>query len=261
MKRVIGIILLICMGLYSFIYLFIDNSFGNNDGDAEILLFYSIVIYLIFVILKKYIMPKVRKISVSKIKTPIIETKKEKAVKTISKNYQEVLRLNHEFDFEPIDNNRLFILNREYSLKSYDRAQFQEVLRYNIENNIDDIRTEIKKAINNENLYNLYSSQVSNINFDLDESSIEEEIGISKKSFIKLEQKLINRIKITQDVYNITCDVEIYYRSPKGRNNYSKRHIFSYYELVDIYNNWLNGKKYEITSKVERQIMNEDIMY
>ena len=260
-KRVIGIILLICMGLYSFIYLFIDNSFGNNDGDAEILLFYSIVICLIFVILKKYIMPKVRKISVPKIKTPIIETKKEKAVKTISKNYQEVLRLNHEFDFEPIDNNKLFILNREYSLKSYDRAQFEEVLRYNIENNIDDIRTEIKKAINNENLYNLYSSQVSNINFDLDESYIEEEIGISKKSFIKLEQKLINRIKITQDVYNITCDVEIYYRSPKGRNNYSKRHIFSYYELVDIYNDWLNGKKYEVTSKIERQIMNEDIRY
>ena len=241
--------------------MFIDNSFGNNDGDAEILLFYSIVICLIFVILKKYIMPKVRKISVPKIKTPIIETKKEKVVKTISKNYQEVLRLNHEFDFEPIDNNRLFILNREYSLKSYDRAQFEEVLRYNIENNIDDIRTEIKKAINNENLYNLYSSQVSNINFDLDESYIEEEIGISKKSFIKLEQKLINRIKITQDVYNITCDVEIYYRSPKGRNNYSKRHIFSYYELVDIYNDWLNGKKYEVTSKIERQIMNEDIRY
>ena len=96
---------------------------------------------------------------------------------------------------------------------------------------------------------------------DLDESYIEEEIGISKKSFIKLEQKLINRIKITQDVYNITCDVEIYYRSPKGRNNYSKRHIFSYYELVDIYNNWLNGKKYEVTSKIERQIMNEDIRY
>lgn len=260
-KRVIGIILLICMGLYSFIYLFIDNSFGNNDGDAEILLFYSIVIYLIFVILKKYIMPKVRKISVPKIKIPIIETKKEKAVKTISKNYQEVLKLNHEFHFKTIENKRLFIFNREYSLKSYDKSRFDEVLRYNIENNINDIKTIIEKALMNEKKYNLYMSQFSKIKYDLDENYIKEKIGISKKSFVKLEQKLINRVKITKDIYKITCEVEINYRSPQGRNNYSKRQDFSYYRIIAIYNDYLNGKKYEVTSKVERQIMNEDIRY
>ncbi len=261
MKRVIGIILLIYIGLFSFIYFFIDNSFGNNDGDAEVLLFYSIIIYLIFTFLKKYITPKIRKIYVPKIKAPTIETKKEKAVKIISKNYQEVLRLNHEFNFEPIENNRLFILNREYSLKSYDRAQFDEVLRYNIENNINDIRTNIEKAIANEKLHNLYVTSIAKINYDLDESYIKEKIGISKRLFVKLEQKLIDRIKITKDVYKITCEIEIYYRSPKGRNNYSKRHVFSYYKLIDIYNEWLNGKKYEVTSKIERQIMNEDIRY
>lgn len=90
---------------------------------------------------------------------------------------------------------------------------------------------------------------------------IEKKAGMSKKTFIKLEQKLINKVKISNKVYDINCEIEIYYSSPKGYNTYSKKKIMSYEQLVAMYHIWLNGKKYEVTSKIERHIMNEDIRY
>ncbi len=75
-----------------------------------------------------------------------------------------------------------------------------------------------------------------------------------KKFFIK-------KYKIIKDVYNIRVGVKVFYRSPKGQNYYSKSKIVYFDELCDIYNLWLKAKNYEITSKIERSIINDDIRY
>ena len=251
MKRVIITILILWISSYIIVYTFVD-SINVNEDTLIILLFLSIIVYLSYYFLIKVIVPLIG---------DGITSLMFKEVKKASKNYQEIIKLNENYNFEPIENNKISILNREYSLKSYDRDQFDEVLRYNIENNINDIRLAIEKAIRNEKLYSLYTAQLSKINYDLDEELIEKKAGMSKKTFIKLEQKLINKVKISNKVYDINCEIEIYYSSPKGYNTYSKKKIMSYEQLVAMYHIWLNGKKYEVTSKIERHIMNEDIRY
>ena len=119
----------------------------------------------------------------------------------------------------------------------------------------------IETAIKNKILYTKYLEDFSKIDNDVSEDVIKEKLNISKDRFKKLESKLLNKVKISDDVYNISVDLCVYYRSPRGRNNYSKNKIITFLELEEIYNKWLRGKNYEINSKIERSIMNDDIRY
>lgn len=53
----------------------------------------------------------------------------------------------------------------------------------------------------------------------------------------------------------------MYYESYKGEYSRSKSKTVLFDELLECYNLWKKGKKYEVTSKVERKIMNDDLRY
>ena len=118
MKRVIITILILWISSYIIVYTFVD-SINVNEDTLIILLFLSIIVYLSYYFLIKVIVPLIG---------DGITSLMFKEVKKASKNYQEIIKLNENYNFEPIENNKISILNREYSLKSYDRAQFDEVL-------------------------------------------------------------------------------------------------------------------------------------
>ena len=77
---------------------------------------------------------------------------------------------------------------------------------------------------------------------------------ISLKKYIFENNKIVN-------VFDINVMIYAFYTSKQGQNHYSKKKMFYYQDLCDVYMEWKRGKKYSITSKFEREAMNDDIRY
>ena len=182
-------------------------------------------------------------------------------IKNISENYKELEELNKKYEFGKINKKNRSLTEREYSNKSYDRARAKDILRYNIENNWDNIRSDLQTAINNKKLYDSYIEEFSNLNKELDEDYIRSNLNISKKKFENLEKKILLKNKIKENVYDIRVNVNVYYESYGGKNYRSKSKTVYFDELAEYYDLWKKGKNYEVTSKVERKIMNNDLRY
>ena len=229
--------------------------FYNDEEIIEYLasatFFYCLIVYILMVIFFNKIIPYI------KLKQ---EKKLEENVKSKSNSYNEILEINKKYQFENISNNKIEIFKREFYPKNYYKANAIKIVRYNIENNINDIRDIIKKAIKNKMLYEKYIDECNNVNRDIDYSLIAS-MGLSKEKFKKIEDKLLEKIVISKEIYNIFVDVIIFYFSLMGRKNYYRNQIVSFEELDMLYNKWLNGKKYEITIEVERSKMTDNLRY
>lgn len=177
-------------------------------------------------------------------------------VKNNSENFKKLILFNESIKFENIEKYYHKINEREYSVRSYDKARAKDILRYNIENNIDNLKTDIEKAIKNKKIYDDYVAK-----FDTLSENVKKNSNVESRKFKNVEKFLIKKYTISKDVYNIRVAVKVFYRSPKGQNYYSKSKVVYFDELCDIYNLWLKGKNYEITSKIERSIINDDIRY
>lgn len=249
-KKILILCFVVGLFLFGLFDSYVDNIYEHSVL-ALFLLFLPFIIYFLGCILRKFIILSYKKHF----------TKIERKVMNISKNYQRLLELNNKYEFTPLDKNRFVINEREYSLKSYDRARGVDIISYYIENNEQDLKNKIEAAIKNRKLYDRYLNDFSNIDVELDENVIYKELEISKEKYRKIEKRLLNKVKLDSSVYDIKVVVNVYYCSSGGRNNYSKSRVYNYFELEEIYNNWLNGKNYEISSKIERSIMNDDIRY
>lgn len=183
--------------------------------------------------------------------------KENMEVTNVSLKIQKLIELNGSYDFKKISKIKHSIIEREYSRKSLDRVTASSVIKYHIENNIDLIRTDIENAIYNINLLEEY-------NKDVDKISTIESNNASKyslKKFQKIENRVYNNLIHKKEDFLITLELEVYYRSNGGNVNDCRRGKFTFNNLVDVYNEWKNGNKFEETKKQERKIMNDDIRY
>lgn len=186
-----------------------------------------------------------------------ITKKQNDKVSKVSTKIQKINELNSLYDFKKIIHQKRSIAEREYSRKSFARVTGSSILKYHIENDINGIRTDIENALHN-------LEKLENYEKDLKEIINEESVNQSEyslKKYIRIEQRVINNIIYKKDNFTITLKLEAYYRSNGGNVNESKKREYEFYELVDLYNEWKNGKKYEETAKQERKIMNDDIRY
>ena len=213
--------------------------------------FYCLIVYILIIIVFNKIIPKI------KLKH---EIKQEENVKSISNAYNDILEINKKYNFEKIPSNKINIFKEEFYPRNYYKANAIKIVRYNIENNINNIRDIIKKAIKNKVLYEKYVDECTKINRNIEDELIDT-IGINKEKFRKSEDKLLEKNTISEEIYNIFVDVIISYSSPRGRRNYSRNQIVSFEELEMLYNEWLNGKKYEITTEIERSKMTDNLRY
>lgn len=148
------------------------------------------------------------------------------------------------------------IREEEYSRKSLDRVTVSSIVKYHIENNINGLRTDIENAIFNINLLNEYKKEVESI------SKIESknESKYSFKKFKKIENRVFNNLIYKEENFLISLDLRSFYR--KSNDEIIKKEAnISFEKLVEFYNLWLNGNKYEETIKQERKIMNDNIRY
>lgn len=178
-------------------------------------------------------------------------------VTQVSTKIKKLLELNNSYDFKKISKRKHSIIEREYSRKSLDRVTASSVIKYHIENDIDLIRTDIENAKHNINLLEEYLKDVSKIaNFESNNES-----KYSLKKFKRIENRVFNSLIYKEKDFLISLKLEVYYRSNSGNVNDSRRGKVSFDELINIYNEWQNGNKFEETKKQERKIMNDDIRY
>ena len=174
--------------------------------------------------------------------------------------YKKLVDLNSKYKFNDITKTKLTIKENEYSRKGYERARAKNIILYHIENNELNVRDFIAKAHENKCIYDDYLCEFNNIN---DETPLKEiqKTGFTESQFRKYETKLLEIHKIKENIYNISIKVVVNYTTPSGKYSYSKNRVVEYEELVDLYLQWSNSKKYKITSKKERLLMNDKLRY
>lgn len=186
-----------------------------------------------------------------------IKKRENDKVAKVSDKVKKIIELNNNYNFKEISTIKHYIDQREYSRKSLDRVTASSVIKYHIENNIDQIRTDIENAIYNLNLLNEYNKEIEKLS-SLDSNN---KSKYSSKKFKKIEGRIFNNLIHKREEFLINVDLEVYYQSNGGRVHARRRWKISFDQLTDIYNEWENGNKYEETIKQERKIMNDDIRY
>ena len=242
MKKWQKILLIIVMCYLSFYlaYWILGLTTLNEKVSSIICLFFFILPIIIYnFIIKKNII------------------RENEIVSELSSKIQKVTKLNELYNFKEIKQNKRSIIEREYSRKSLDRVTGTSIIKYHIENNIKEIRTDVENAIYNINLLEKYAKDVEDI---LQSDSINNsEYSLNK--YKKIEERVLKKLIYKKEDFLITLKIEVYYRSNGGNVNDSRKGKYLFNDLINIYNEWQNGNKFEETKKQERKIMNDDIRY
>ncbi len=177
-----------------------------------------------------------------------------------SQKIKVIMSLLNEFNLEKIANNNRRIIQQEYSRKSLDRVNRRDLVFYNFDNNIDNIVDDVIKLINNIQKKEKLCQRINNINVETDINIINR-LNLSKKKFSNIQEKIVSKILNDKSFYEINVYLKVYYRSPQGKVNISKEGKINSKELLELYKEWKNTKKYSINAKIERSIMNDSIRY
>lgn len=170
-----------------------------------------------------------------------------------SDKIKKLNEINKKYSFKKITNCKRKIKEREFSRKSLYNVKSIDIIRYNIENNIDFIRTDIENAIYNIKMLDDYNKEVNKLTLIKSNNT--------SKKFNKIENRIFNKLIYKKEDFLINVKLIVYYRSNSGKINENKKTLITFLELVNIYNVWQQGNKYCETQKRERRIMNDDIRY
>lgn len=185
----------------------------------------------------------------------IVSKRRERIIKVNSEKVKQIEELNK--NFKKISSKKHNVLEREYSRKSLDRVNGDDVIKYHIENDIKGLRTDIENSIYNISLLDGYEKNVAKI---LEQESVNK-TKYSDKKYKRIENIVLDKIIYTKKDFLINASLEVYYRSNGGRVNESRNGFRNYEELLELYKEWENGNKYEVTKRQERKNMNDDIRY
>lgn len=185
----------------------------------------------------------------------IVSKRRERIIKVNSEKVKQIEELNK--NFKKISSKKHNVLEREYSRKSLDIVNGDDVIKYHIENDIKGLRTDIENSIYNISLLDEYEKNVAKI---LEQESVNK-TKYSDKKYKRIENIVLDKIIYTKKDFLINASLEVYYRSNGGRVNESRNGFRNYEELLELYKEWENGNKYEVTKRQERKIMNDDIRY
>ena len=180
---------------------------------------------------------------------------KKEEIEVINKSdkIKKLNEINKKYSFKKITNCKRKIIEREFSRKSLYNVKSIDVIRYNIENNIDFIRTDIENAIYNIKMLDDYNKEVNKLTLIKSNNT--------SKKFNKIENCIFNKLIYKKEDFLINVKLIVYYRSNSGKINENIKTLITFLELVNIYNAWQQGNKYCETQKRERRIMNDDIRY
>ena len=183
--------------------------------------------------------------------------KRDAIVKQYSENYKRLLDINNKYNFENISN-KMIIEENEFSLKSFNDILAKQIITYHIENNLNNIRNWIETAEKNQELYNDYINEINTLNYQTPIDLINK-TGYDSKKFYSIEKSIIKNSIIKEDIYNIKAHVFVYLVNRNYDIKNRKDRVVYYDELLSIYDEWKNSKKYYETTKKERKLMNNTL--
>jgi len=180
-----------------------------------------------------------------------------------SKYLKEVSKLNEEFKFkDDFKDHYRYDERVEYKAK-LDQFDFESYLMYKAENNKDFFEELILKVEFNLNLYKKYDARFNALNTHFD-AKITKNFFISLKRLLKVEAKMVNKIKL-KPMLDTEIEIIVRYTSPRGRNSYSSKATYPFYEIKSFYVQMLDSvakrstRSYQM--KVERFKMTATMRY
>lgn len=162
-----------------------------------------------------------------------------KKVVSSSENIEKLKKINENYCFKQYDLKVFIIKHRTKSLSALRKLSFDDVVLYNIENNIKLLRDNIEKMILNKQKYKEYLNEYNNFKNEI-------ELNSDKSIFSKIEKIAIQFTKISNR-FDIIVKMKLYYKSPKGRNYYQKKKKLKGKDLIEYYNIW--KKKERLSNK------------
>lgn len=174
-----------------------------------------------------------------------------------SENYKKLLEINSKYNFVSIPNH-INIEENEFSLKSFNDILAKQIILYKIENNDNYIRNWIESALYNQSIYYAYDNEVNSLNYETPIESINK-TNLNPDKFYKVEKDLINKYRYHDSIFNIKAHVYVYRVNRNYDIKQRKDREVYFNELVSIYNEWSNGKRFSETTRKERKLMNSTL--
>lgn len=251
-KRLLLLVLIyFAIVAYCTIYLIIGRKLGPNKVNEEtIQLISSIVLILpILIVVIIYILIKKKK-----------QRKIENYDKLVTENSEKIdnlIKINKKYEFKEISKKTHTIPEQEYSRKSLDRVTGEEIIKYHIENNIENIRTDIENAIDNLSIFAEYKKEID----ELSKSKSYNKTSLPDDKYEKIEKRVFNQLCYQKKDIVIKVNLHAFYKSYGGNVSESRYGVRYFEQLLVTYNEWKDGNKYSETIRQERKIMNNDIRY
>ncbi len=193
----------------------------------------------------------------------LLYNKHLKIVKDNSEFYSKILKLNSSYKFYSDFSNEYKYYESCASKRKLDNLSLEELLISKIDCNFDFFKILLYHIQDNKQNYEKYCRDYSKLSSEITKDKIKG-LKIKLKTFINIENKLYKKLKLNPQL-STSIYIKANYTSPKGRNSYNKEKIFSYFELVNIFNEYLKiknqQKEYSYQVRVERAKMSDSLRY
>ena len=189
----------------------------------------------------------------------IIYNKKKKIVLKHSNLIKTIKYINSNYEFKTIENTLHKVLYKAKSKKQLDDITSNTILLEYIDNNTDNIRTDIENVIYDIALLDEYNDEVKSLCDNMKHTEYKD-INISKEDFNKIEDKIIKKILLDY-TFELNCLIKIYYVTPKKKNKYIRKEMVTLDYLIDIYDKWVGINNYKQTKEYERSKMSNSLRY
>jgi hypothetical protein len=180
-----------------------------------------------------------------------------------SKLLKQTIELNKDYTFNSDFNKHYRYDERvEYKAK-LDQFDFESYLMYKAENNKQFFEDLIQKLDFNLELYKKYDSKNKAFltHFNINNTK---KYFINLKRLLKVEAKIVEKNKL-KPMVDTEIEIIVRYTSPRGRNSYSSKATYRYYELKTFYQEMLDSVAMRSTRsyqmKVERIKMTASMRY
>lgn len=187
--------------------------------------------------------------------------KNVKIVEATSQKINRLKELNKTVEFNDV-NDRLYfeeiLQNNKKFKKQTPKLYLQEILIANLE-----MYSELIDKIE-ENKRKNYAYWLEIVALEKQVTCMPQDLVLKKEKYVEIETKIFNKL-ILKPPLEFKTEVNIEYRSPKGRKHYNKREVFSYSVFKTIFNqsvkNLIEKETKTYHSKVERAKLTPALRY
>ena len=180
-------------------------------------------------------------------------------VERTSARYSALLALNKQFCFDNELRDKYEYKKRVKSKAQLDYFNYTKFFMTIVEDRMPFFNDLVTRVENNRQLYTIYKLRLNSLPSEINRNTFYCK-GISFSRYQKIERKLITKSTLNPVVSPLfVCCVA--YTSPKGRNSYSAKQMFSCDELMQCINDVRKKAEFKETKEYQRRVMTNSLRY